>query len=248
MKKKMTYLLFSLLLAVGWTSSAQAQASPRQKVNTQASSKNNSSFIKEAIGQPAAKGEAFFAMDQGPQFKAPLRSQNFSVASPVTHPKSWYQALPDVTWDGGSQNITEPFTTVDGMMALIERVYTDKTLPGFKYSEALECDIPYQTIEYGWDIVGTNYNDDINIQAHPYVGLYEIGFFDANGNPLGSWNAYTDGTTMPSSWTTTGGIGSYYGNIYLNPNGNYMGVLTIPASYLQSLNNTTGYVDIRIFA
>lgn len=248
MRNKFFILLFGLLLAVGWTSNAQAQAMPRQKATSNATFMSNTSFIKEAMGRPSAKGETFHVMNQGRQFRAPLRSQNFNVTARTTYPKSWYQALPDVTWNGGSQNITEPFTTADGMMALVERVYTDKTIPGTKYSEFFQCDLPYQTIEFGWDIVGTNYIDDIKIQAHPYVALYEIDFYDANENPLGYWSAYESGTSFPSSWTTTGGVGNNDGAPYLNPVDGYMGVLTIPASYLQSLNNTTGYVNVRVFA
>ena len=246
MKRKMTILLFSLLLAVGWTSSAQAQAMQRQKVTTTATSVDNKSLL-ETIGQPKVKWDIFSGMNQGNQFRAPLRSQNFSATSPVTHPKSWYQALPNVTWDGGSQNITEPFTTADGMIALLKRVYTDRNIPGFKYSENRQNDIPYQTIEYGWNINGTNYNDDIQLEAHPYAAIYGIEFYDANDNPLASWSAYDSGTTFPSSWTTTGGVGNYYGVPYLQASDGYYGQLTIPASYIRSLNNTTPYLRISFY-
>ena len=247
MNRKVFTMLFGLLLAVGWTSSAQTQALQRQKVTTTATNVDNKSLL-ETIGQPKVKWDIFSGMNQGHQFRAPMRSQNFSATSPVTHPKSWYQALPNVTWTGGSQNITEPFTTADGMIALLKRVYTDRNIPGFKYSENRQNDIPYQTIEYGWNINGTNYNDDILIQAHPYVAIYEIGIWDANGNALGSWNAYDNGTTLPSSWTTTGITSTYYGDVYLPANGSSAGSITIPASYLRSLNNTTSYFDVRVFA
>lgn len=246
MNKKLTTMMFSLLLAVGWTSSAQAQVLQRQKVTTTATSVDNKSLL-ETIGQPKVKWDIFSGMNQGHQFKAPMRSQNFSATSPVTHPKSWYQALPNVTWTGGSQNITEPFTTADGMIALLKRVYTDKNIPGFKYSENRQNDIPYQTIEYGWNIHGTNYNDDIELEAHPYVAIYGIEFYDANDNILGSWSAYPTGTSFPSSWTTTGGVGYYYGVPYLQATSDgYYGQLTIPASYIQSLNNTTPYLRVEL--
>ena len=245
MKTKLTTLLFGLLLAVGWTSSSYAQALPRHKVATNAASMSNTSLLKEEIGRPA--GITPNAMDQGQQLRAPQRSQNFSATSPVTHPKSWYQALPDVTWNGGSQNITEPFTDVDGMIALLTRIYTDRNIPGFKYSENRQNDIPYQSIEYGWNINGTNYNDDIQLEAHPYAAIYGIEFYDANNNPLASWSAYDSGTTFPSSWTTTGGVGSYYGVPYLQVSNGYYGQLTIPASYIRSLNNTTPYLRVSFY-
>lgn len=240
MKTKLTTLLFGLLLAVGWTSSAQAQELARCQSVTKAA--------QETIGHPGVFGNTSNVMKQGQQFSAPQRSQNFSQTSPVTHPKSWYQALPNVTWDGGSKNITEPFTDVDGMMALVKRVYTDKTLPGFKFSEPVGVDIPYQTIEYGWNINGTLYLDDIMIEASANIAINAIYFYDANGSPLGNWNANQSGTTFPSSWTTTGGVTNHNGAPSLNTANGYMGMLTIPASYVQNLNNTTGYLNIRVFA
>lgn len=236
MKTKLTTLLFGLLLAVGWTSSSYAQALPRHKVATNVASMSNTSFIKEDIGRPAGN-----AMDQGLQFRAPQRSQNFSVTSPVTHPKSWYQALPDVTWNGGSQNITEPFTDVDGMMALIERVYTDKDIPGFKYSTPEQCDIPYQTIQHGWNIIGNIYEPVTITTNNQYCGIYAIGIYDADENPLRTWDAYNNGTTLPTQWTTSGTWTSSQGLPYFR-NG---GTITIPASELQ---NSTGGAIVVVYA
>ena len=250
MKKKLTFLAFGLLLAVGWTSNASAQERAKQRIakDTPASVSNMSS-IKEEIGHPG-KAEASHVMNQGPQLRAPQRATDFANVTPsARHPKSWYQALPAVTWDGGSQNITEPFTDVDGMMALIKRVYTDQDIPGVKYSDFRQQDIPYQTIEYGWNIKGSNYYDDVQIEAHPYVGIYAVEFYNADGTRIGGWDAYNNGSSFPSTWTTTGGVGNYYGVPYLQTSNNYMGVLTIPSSYIRSLGtNTTGYVDIKVSA
>jgi hypothetical protein len=250
MKKKLTILAFGLLLAVGWTSDAQAQERAKQRIakDTPASVSNMTS-MKEEIGHPG-KAEASHLMNQGPQLRAPQRATDFANVTPsARHPKSWYQALPAVTWDGGSQNITEPFTDVDGMMALIKRVYTDQDIPGVKYSDFRQQDIPYQTIEYGWNIKGSNYYDDVQIEAHPYVGIYAVEFYNADGTRIGGWDAYNNGSSFPSTWTTTGGVGNYYGVPYLQTSNNYMGVLTIPSSYIRSLGtNTTGYVDIKVSA
>ncbi|MBQ6080504.1 MAG: hypothetical protein IJK93_09545 [Muribaculaceae bacterium] len=254
MKKKLTFLMFGLLLAVGWTSSATAQALPKRMVDTNVSNVGKMSFMKEEIGRPAGINEKSNVMNQGPQFRAPLRSTDFANVTPsATHPKSWYeQELPNpyVTWNGGSQLITEPFTTVDGMMALIERVYTDQNIPGVKYSDLYRLqDIPYQTIEFGWNILGSNYYDDIQIEAHPYVAIYAIEFYNADGTRIGGWDAYNNGSSFPSTWTSTGGVGNYYGVPYLQAYNNYMGILTIPSSYVRSLGaNTTGYVDIKVSA
>ena len=276
MRNKFLILLFGLLLAVGWTNDAQAQRLPRQKANANATSQM--SFTKERIGHPSVNkglsmdvanlqsrlasekvafmrsevnGARFMNQGQGQQqLRAPLRSNDFSTTVPeAIHPKRWYeQELPNpyVTWDGGSQLITEPFTDVDGMMALVKRVYTDKNIPGAKYTATLHRDIPYQTIQRGWNIIGTY--GDIKIEAHPYVAIYQIEFYDSNFDLLTYWSAYDSGTSFPSSWTTTGGVGDNDGCPYLNAVNGYMGVLTIPASYLQSLNETTGVLNVKIWA
>ena len=253
MRNKFLILLFGLLLAVGWTSSASAQERAKQRIAKDAPSQvSNMSSMKEEIGRSGGVGEAFHVMNQGPQrFRAPLRSTDFANVTPSAHhPKSWYQALPAVTWNGGSQNITEPFTDVDGMMALIERVYTDQDIPGVKYSDLYRLqDVPYQTIEFGWNIKGSNYYDDILIQAHPYVAIYAVEFYNADGTKIGGWDAYNNGSSFPSTWTSTGGVDYYYGVPYLQAYNNSMGILTIPSSYVRSLGtNTTGYVDIKVSA
>jgi len=260
MKRKMTILLFGLLLAVGWTSSAQAQELARYKDASSLEGKSTPTL--ETKGHPGTYTmERLIGINQGPQFRAPLRSQNFNQTSPVIHTKSWYQALAPITWDGGSQNITEPFTTADGMIALLKRIYTDKTIPGFKYSENRRCDIPYQTIEHGWNIVGTQYNEGINIEfGSGYIDVLGIRIKKADGTVLDSWTApQTNGASanLPSSWIVNGtlhqervyssGQGRYYYAYYMSQvvDGQEYGggVITIPAS---ALANTTGYVTVEV--
>lgn len=282
MNKKLTTTLLGLLLAVGWTSSASAQALP-QAIMTKAPARvTTPSPMMETANhsgdtwQPykfnwgsqftapqdsKSKGSPRSQAPQSTRFMAPKRSQNYNLTATVTHPKSWYQNLPEVTWSGGSQNITEPFTDVDGMMALVERVYTDKDIPGAKYSETWHCDIPYQTIEYGWDIKGTQY-EDIQIKLYSgYIDIYGIRIKDKNGNVLYNWTApQTNGasTGLPSSWTLSdfeNGSASLTQE-YVSSQGRYAywmgsqqyggGIINIPARYLNSLNNTTGYLSIEV--
>ena len=266
MRNKFFILLFGLLLAVGWTSDASAQGLAKYK-----SVASHMSSTKEEIGHPGVKKElskdvdrikskmasnpeAFarpgvnagtITMNQGQQFRAPLRSQNFSVTAHTTYPKSWYQALPDVTWNGGSQNITEPFTTVDGMMALVERVYRDKTIPGAKFSEALNRDIPYQTIQHGWDIIYNNYED---IELFFGSGLIDIiGIRIVSGTDTTIWMPTSTTTSLPNGWTTDGNLQfesfTYYGSTvyaaYLQAGGS----IIIPAS---QLTNSNGYVTVDV--
>ncbi len=217
MRKFINCMLFSLLL-VGWTVDAAAQALPKN-----ATCADYTSFILEEKGRHAGIQEESPAKNQGQQLRAPRRSQTFSVTSPTVHPKSWYQALPDVTWDGGSQNITEPFTNVDGMMALVERVYTDKTIPGFKYSEPLQCDIPYQTIQQGWDIYGMNY-EPFTITTRNYdTYIYGIAVRDSASNIIASWFPGDDGTTLPQGWSCNATIRTYS---YSNQDCAYIGTRT----------------------
>ena len=202
---------------------------------------------KEEAGHPGFNQQAFNLQNQGQaQFRAPLRSQNFSVTSPVTHPKSWYQALAPVTWNGGSQNITEPFTDVDGMMALVRRVYTDKTIPGFKYSEPRRSDIPYQTIQHGWNILGNQYNEDVEIYVGSgYIDIGSIRIKDGNGDVIKQWTVTSTTSSLPTGWTTTGDL--RFENLTVNGSTRYFaylrsgGYITIPAS---DLANETGYVDV----
>lgn len=275
-------MLFGLLLAVGWTNGASAQAltqdirskapvrvtTPSPKMETAGHSGNTwqpnkfnwgSQFTAPQVA--ISKGSQRSLAPQGTRFMAPQRSQNFNLAATVTHPKSWYQALPDVTWNGGSQNITQPFTDVDGMMALVERVYTDQGIPGAKYSETWHCDIPYQTIEYGWNIRGNQYEDIQIVLYSGFIDIYGIRIKNGEGGDLYSWTApQTEGASagLPSSWTLLSldagsaslsqeYIQSQRRYAYWMGDGTYGGgIINIPASYLNNLNNTTGSVSIEV--
>lgn len=262
MKKKLTILLFGLLIAVGWTSDAQAQRLPAKTGGLLPVRVGNQSIKNEASGHSDATWQPI-KLRQGSEFKAPSRSQNFNLNATVTHPKKWYEdTLPNpyVTWNGGSKLITQPFTDVDGMMALVKRVYTDKNIPGAKYSETWHCDIPYQTIEYGWNIKGNNY-EDVQIEFYSgYIDFKGIRIKDANGTVLANWTAtqtYGASINLPSGWTIDGtphqeevysaAQGSYYYAYYLTQvvDGETYGggVINIPAS---ALANSTGYVTIEV--
>ena len=243
MKKKLTTLLFGLLLAVGWTGSAQAQALVKYQAGKDAARTARTALNEEA-GRPGAKWHSFNAMGQGQDMsRAPRQTQNYNVTSSVVHPKSWYQALDPVIWSGGSQNITEPFTDIDGMMALVKRVYTDKTIPGTKYSSPQGCDIPYQTIQYGWDILGTHYYDGVTIYLNAYTAFSEIEIVDANGDTFYDWTATS---AFPSDWTVAGTRYSTNtsGLIYLQRSGYTYAYLTIPGSYLE---NSSGIANVRVW-
>ena len=236
MNKKILTMLFGLLLAVGWTSSAQAQRLSMKKVHATRTMDFNRENPRDAHGEALTN-----RFSPGEMLNAPKRSQNFNSTASVVHDKAWYESQAPVTWGSNSKLLTEPFTDPDGMIALLKRVYTDRTIPGAKYSDAWGCDIPYQTIQYGWNILGTNYNEGVTISANSYCGFYEIQIKDGRGEVVKYWNVYDDGTTLPSTWTTTGTWTASSGLPHFSNNG----TITIPAS---ELANDYGYAEVIVYA
>lgn len=238
MRNKFLILLFGLLLAVGWTNDASAQLNKMKSDPMKKFSLVNVNTEAKKFTSPQSQGQ---------RHNAPLRSQQFNLNASAVHTKSWYeQDLPNpyVTWDGGSQLITQPFTDVDGMIALVKRVYTDKNIPGTKYSAPQGCDIPYQTIEFGWDIVGTNYYDGVTIYLNQYTAFNEIEIVDANNNPFYDW---TTSSNFPSDWEIGGtpySVSSTSSLIYLQRSGYTYAYINIPSSYLE---NSSGVATVRVW-
>lgn len=231
-------MLLGLLLAVGWTSSASAQLLPgvQERHQEMRVAVKATKAVKHA-GTP----EKATANQQHGSLKAnaPKRTQNYDLNATVVHPKSWYQALDPVTWSGGSQNITEPFTTAKGMMALLKRIYTDSEIPGAKYSAPRNCDIPYQTIQHGWDIIGTNYLDNPVIWVSSnHVNIREIKIVDGNGGTLRDFKPEDGTLTMPSGWSTTSN--GYYWYCTSSSGGS----VALPAEWLQ---NNFGSASVMVY-
>ena len=245
MNKKLTTMLFSLLLAVGWTTGASAQRLPADKVKAARTMELNQGNPRNIFSEATPN---YFKKED--RLNAPNRSQNFNSTASAVHDKAWYENLAPVTWTGGSKLLTEPFTDPDGMIALLKRVYTDRTIPGAKYSDAWGCDIPYQTIEYGWNIVGTNYNEGVRIYINSSsISLMAIRIKAKDGTVLQAW--YSESTlNLPTGWTTSTNLtrGVWYdneGDGYYVWHMNQAGYITIPAA---DLSNTTGYATIEVAA
>ena len=239
MNRKVFTMLFGLLLAVGWTTGASAQLLPgAQERHQEMRVANKAAKAAKHAGTP----EKATANQQHGSLKAeaPSRTQNYDLNATAVHPKSWYQALDPVTWSGGSQNITEPFTTAKGMMALLKRIYTDPEIPGAKYSAPRNCDIPYQTIQHGWNIVGTNYLDNaiVRVNSNTLI-IFQITIEDVEGNVLRTLTP--SNTTFPSdTWETY--TSSYYSDYWYAKSSSGASV-GIPTSYLQ---NTSGGANIKV--
>lgn len=217
MYKKLTTLLFSLLLAIGWTNTAQAQkltegtpwfTSPFfkkmvQPTNTEGSSSRTSELTyqrKEAFDVSRIKGENFQAQHKAP-LQAPRRA-DFSVTASATHVKSWYDSKHYTWYDAGNQeqtaSYTDPVTDPRQMYWFTRSLYTDKTMPGIKYTEAYNADLVYQGIDFGYFISG-DIQHDIVISMSDYVLINGIGVYDYQGNEITSY--FASSTTLPEGWT-----------------------------------------------
>ena len=232
MNKKFLTMMFSLLLAVGWTNGASAQ-------KLENSNRVLTSTIRfDGHNEVKRKAEP---LPQGHQFNAPQRSAA-DLEAYVTHEKSWYDNQTPITWTdlqgySHTTSLTEPVTDANGMIALCKRIYTDKTIPGAKYSAPQSLDIPYQTIQYGWDILGTNYQDatiSVNTQY-----LFIRGIRVENPDGTVRYDVTANSNNAPTGWQSYEWDGYYY---WITNTSN---TITIPARYLQ---NSQGYSNIYINA
>ncbi len=236
MKKKLTILAFGLLLAVGWTNDASAQLLPNAGHYSAESATPRHGFATKQIQK--GSGNDALAQQLSLNSRAPKQTQNYDLNASATHTKAWFEALDPVTWDGGSQSITEPFTTAKGMIALVKRVYMDKDIPGAKYNAPRNCDIPYQTIQHGWDIIGTNYLDPAYIYTNSNsLVIFGIYVLDANGDVINSFEP--SNSTSLSGWS----VGYNNGYYYMYASSSSGAGLTVPASWME---NSTGYADVVV--
>ena len=238
MRNKFFILLFGLLLAVGWTSDASAQLLPNAGHHAESATPRTGFATKQI--QKGSGNQA--PMQQlSLNSRAPKRTQNYDLDASATRTKSWFEnelTNPYITWDGGSQLITEPFTTAKGMIALLKRVYTDKNIPGAKYNAPRNCDIPYQTIQHGWDIIGTNYLDDALFYTNSNtLRVYGIYVLDGTGEVINRFEPTS--STSISGWTVRYSNGYYY-MVASSSSGNG---ISVPASWME---NTTGYADVVV--
>ena len=228
MKMKLTTLLFGLLLAVGWTGSAQAQLKANLTI-PKGLVEYNAPIVKPA-NQPS---------------RAPLRANE--VASEV-NPRSFYEGF-SYTWSGGTSKITDKATDPDQMANLVKYIYTEPQLPGILYSAPRETDHPYPNIEFGYNIAqaassSTTYGDIyINFPStyfffttiYVYAGNTRLTYF-ANGNVSGAtWGQ----TATPQTYTQ--GYTTYY---YFDGGGTFQ----IPASAINGRSNIRVVITGRLYS
>ena len=170
MKKKLTFLMFSLLLAVGWTSTAHAQKLPDKSL-----AEVYTSFIETAQGQSmpdvesaeirvthrhATTGVKTDANRPSTRLNAPARAGQELVMKSLT--KAEADAI-FYDWTDSEGSHTSKASDVakkpEQMYALLREVYTNKAFPGPYYSaytkdDVRERQVYYGAIDGGWEIDG----------------------------------------------------------------------------------------------
>jgi len=252
MKKKLTFLLFGLLLAVGWTNVAQAQLKaectvkkahkslmlPATKVSDQdilAPFLLPSDNLKSLIRQ---KTETLDVSKRAPMRRAPRRAENnitasatltFDEADAITY--NWV----DANGNPQQSKITEPATNAQQIAYLLGTSYMNPNIPGLKYSAVFDMDNPYPNIEFGWDIPNNARWEQ------SYIGEPASSSTTTTTN---TWS-WTAGNALPTGWSFVdsncgwgdNGDGTYYVGVI----NQYISVssfaITIPASMFSGYSN-----------
>ena len=226
MKKKLTTFMFGLLLAVGWTNTAQAQLKvlgSTKPVSFNALGQQGSYEKIPAVNAYEAVPNANNAMFKGvmPQSRAPRRADYTEVANAV-HPKSWYDQYVYYWYDENgeqqSKPFTEPATNKYQMFYLTRTIYMEDLFPGIKYSKPKGKDHEYLGCDFGWWVSG-DISEDITIDMTAYVNIDYIGIYDFAGNRLAYYDANeTQSTTLslPQGWTASSYLQKTYSGTSYN--------------------------------
>ena len=255
MKTKISILMFSLLLAVGWTSNASAQlkaeysAKGYVKSHKSLASKESKPVAKQELQAPLSlmnmgtrsdfrfqpKSESL-DVSRAPMRRAPRRAEN-TITADVTMTRAEYEAFTYDWVDGNGTphngvKITEPATNPYQIAYLLGSTYMNKEIPGLKYSAVFDMDNPYPNIEFGWDIPNNARWSGLPIGPA------------ASSTTTNTWS-WTAGNNLPSGWSFVdsncgwgdNGDGTYYVGV-LNQ---YVTVSTfainIPASMFSGYSN-----------
>ena len=258
MKKKLTILVFSLLLAVGWTNVAQAQL--KNEYSTKGYVK--AAPVNKAKSGPVAKQELMelpflnkgirtnfgqqtdnpVVPKRAPMHRAPMRAEN-TITAKATLSHDEAEAITYI-WRDANGNVQPPAKLTDPasdsyqIAYLLGTTYMNPAVPGLKYSAVYDMDNPYTNIEFGWDIP--------NNPRWPseFVGPAAS---SSTTTKTWSWVGADNGTTLPTGWTLTdptyssivsNGDGTWY--IGIDPDNYTAQSITIPASVF------TGYSTVTV--
>jgi len=258
MKRKITFLMFGLLLAVGWNNSAQAQRLPESDCAPMFKSasieKRKASVIDKKNSLATLFPQALKPVMNAP-VKAPLRSPN-TITADVTHKRDWYDGK-TYTWypslDNGTAGITANYTDVATnpyqMAFLVMNMYMDPNMPGIQYNEAYQSLTRYPNIGNGWGITGNSYDDVTITTSGSNAVIAAIIISDGNDNDLAEWYPANQ-EAFPSTWSSSKTIRTttYSDNNGTNYRCAYMtngGTITIPSSEFSS---TTGIINIAVYS
>lgn len=243
MKKKLTILMFSLFLAVGWTSPVSAQTkqvAPGAKVHSSASKMGKkgvkvpykSKAIMDILVEPVVnnthtsenwRGEDPAPVEDAPgaMLRAPRRANH--TASFVAE-RSWYEQFEyqweDANGDTQTSKITDPATNGHQMAALAKYVYQTPGIPGILYSDAKGADHEYPNIEFGYDIAprgnSTTYGDIYIDFPTSYVEFSQIQVYVGdNTTPVTQWYVSGYGQNLPTGWAKSGDWGQRSNGYYV---------------------------------
>ena len=272
MKKKLTFLAFGLLLAVGWTNVAQAQKlaeSPTKKLTERIMSPATNGMsnpvakwdLKTEFLNDAQKTETN-SVSGNSKLKAPNRApnrENNTITADVALTRAQYEAF---TYDWVDANgtlhpdvkVTEPATNPYQMAYLLGSTYMNPEIPGIQYTAVWNRAVDYANIEFGWDLPGNvrwhdatpveiTYND-ITISIPSYWMDFNSIQIQSNGVTVegGSWTYADNGTSLPSGWGGTATL-TAENNGCCTQNGG--GTIIIPHSIIDGKDNVTVVISAR---
>ena len=250
MKKKLTILAFGLLLAVGWTNSAQAQL------------KRDATMRLAPIYAfvPEEDRDLTLLDDVQPTSKmnAPRRGHSDVYANEVRYTKDDYYAF-TYTWyedtvargSGQTAHLTDLVTNKYQMYWLLRSTYMNTAIPGILYNDVYQEATQYYGVGHGWNI-GETTSPEIVIRLNNQYGVISgITVYDqddtSESNPLTSWSVTSSTTSIPSNWRySTSGFtktsytyngSTRYGFYWDNEDGGY---ICIPAG------TYTGHTGLRV--
>ena len=237
---KLTTLMFGLLLAVGWTSHASAQALPqggyaeRLGLNDVTATMSVKDLVKTQKKKVASLRTMPMSTEVSSQESTPMMApKRVTGVSKVVKNKAYYQQY-KYNWTDGETG--ETHTNVDPTEAasnpyqiyeLLRFIYGNPNFPGPTYSAYTpnyqrEDEVYYGAINGGWDVTAGSggagiITHDITITTSSYyASITSIAVYDMNGNVLTSWDAAS--AIANSAYTTITSDGYTYANFTL-PNG-----------------------------
>ncbi len=259
--------MFGLLLAVGWTSIASAQALPnggyadRLGLTEVTAPLGTSDVVKKAQKKTSQQSmstntgastrmNAPKRADANPEMVSLTRAQ----AEALTY--KWRDAQGVEHESNAAQEATDPYQ----MYELLRFVYGNPAFPGPRYTawsnnDTREREVYYGPMQGGWDLVAassaTTSNDISIVTSDTYAFIDSIyvkagdQLLTSYGGVTGDWNSSTYAAIFPTGWSAnpTATYYVYNGEAYAFFYMNGGGTITIPESLLQGNTSIQVYVE-----